>query len=889
MTPPRLARLWVRFVAPPEIRQAILDDLDEILNANRDGMRSTPIRARLRYWREAARGTPHLLRLRIMPIRKPAIDWFWRDIRHAWRGLRREPTFTLAATLTLALGVATTTTVFSVADAELWKPLPLPDPEQLVLLRSHGARARADGISGAELLDWRIAAPAFSDLAGKSDTTRRVLQLDTAASVLVTRVTGNYFTALGRRAIAGRTFTADDARGSHLAVLTDRTWRRLFATDPAIAGRPIALDGVTFVVAGVVPVNDSLGGDPDLFVAIDETDAAFLDRTKPSFYNIIGRLRAAVDPGVGRDQLQAVVSERGGPAPGTRRSHSVEIEDLGRSFAGANQRPLYFFLGASLIVLLLSAVNVTTLLLVRAVRRTREFALRSALGGGRGALARQLLVEGAWLAAPAGAAALLMTRWAVGLFTGLLPADFFMRGTAIPVDLRVGGFALAVTAVPALAFALTPLVITRRVELSSALGPGARVGRSAAEGRLRGLLLATQIALTVVLLTGAGLFLKSFAALTRVPLGFDPSNALAVSATVSGPRYASEEAIRSYADRMVDAARAIPAVKDAAIGTSSPLGSGPIVRFVAAEQPRPRGGEEPDAILRAVDSSYFRALGVRIVRGRAFSSQDVAGAPRVVIVNESVARELFGDGNPIGRVIELLPGGRAPWTDRPGPLVIVGVLATVKDVGLNEVEFGNLYVPFAQTPAPRMELIVRSGLPAADLAESIRQAVARIDPAVPVTSVTSFERRVAIALQGDRFNLLLISSFAGVALLLAAVGVYGAVAYHVEARTRELGVRLALGAQRARLVGAAVWQTGRLAVVGASLGIVAAVATARVIGDALYLVPGSHNGLLYGVSTTDPVMLGMAFTGTIAIALVAGVIPARRVTRIDPVQALSSD
>jgi predicted lysophospholipase L1 biosynthesis ABC-type transport system permease subunit len=261
----------------------------------------------------------------------------------------------------------------------------------------------------------------------------------------------------------------------------------------------------------------------------------------------------------------------------------------------------------------------------------------------------------------------------------------------------------------------------------------------------------------------------------------------------------------------------------------------------------------------------------------------------VVIVNESVARELFGDGNPIGRVIELLPGGRAPWTDRPGPLVIVGVLATVKDVGLNEVEFGNLYVPFAQTPAPRMELIVRSGLPAADLAESIRQAVARIDPAVPVTSVTSFERRVAIALQGDRFNLLLISSFAGVALLLAAVGVYGAVAYHVEARTRELGVRLALGAQRARLVGAAVWQTGRLAVVGASLGIVAAVATARVIGDALYLVPGSHNGLLYGVSTTDPVMLGMAFTGTIAIALVAGVIPARRVTRIDPVRALSSD
>ncbi|MGE5835554.1 MAG: ABC transporter permease [Acidobacteriota bacterium] len=887
MTPPRLARLWVRAIAPREIRQAMLDDLDELSNADASAA-AAPTRAYLRYWREVLRGTPHLLRMRLMSARRPALDWLWRDIRHGLRGLRREPTFTLTAMLTLALGVATTTTVFSVVDAELWKPLSFPSPEQLISIRSRAPNARADGISGAEFLDWRARAPAFSDLASERDTTRRVLQLDTAVSVIVTKVTGNYFTTLGRPAIVGRTFTADDARGLRLAVLTDRVWRRLFNADPSIAGRAIALDGMTFVVTGVVTANDSLGGDPDLFVVIDESDPAFLDRTKTSFYGAVGRLRPDVDAEVGRAQIQAVVDERVSPTPGTREIHSVIVEDLGQSFTGSNQRPLYFFLGASLIVLLLSAVNVTTLLLVRAVRRTREFALRSALGGGRAALARQLLVEGALLAAPGAAAALLIAGWAVGLFTSQLTADFFMRGTSIPIDLRVAAFAVAVTATTTLGFVLAPIVIIRRADLSTALGPGVRAGRSAAEGRLRGGLLTTQIALTVVLLAGAGLFVKSFAALTRVPLGFDPSNAIAASATLTGARYSTEAAIRSFADRMVEAARGVTGVTDAAIGTSSPLGSGPIARFVAAEQPRPRAGDEPDAIVRAVGPDYFRTLGIRIVRGRAFRSTDVDGAPRVAIINESVSRELFGDGNAIGRVIELL-GGRAAWTNRPGPLVIVGVAATVKDVGLNEIEFGNLYVPFAQMPAPRVELVVRAGLSAADVADPLRRALAQIDPAVPVTSVTGFDRRVANGLQGDRFNLLLISSFAGIALLLAAIGVYGTVAYNVEARTREFGVRLALGAQQSRLIGAASWQTGRLAIVGATLGIGAALAIARAMGDALYLVPGSHNGVLYNVSTTDPVMLALAFAGTLVVAILAAAIPARRVTRIDPVQALSRE
>ena len=815
--------------------------------------------------------------------------WLWRDIRHGFRSLRREPTFALTAILTLALGVATTTTVFSVVDAELWKPLPFADPEQLVAIQARRPNARAEAISGAELLDWRPSAPAFSGLAGEGQTTRRVLQLGTAESVLVTSVTGNFFTTLGRPAILGRTLRSGDARESRSALLTDRTWRRLFGADPSIVGRTITLDGETLAIVGVVAATDSLGGDPDLFVALDESGSTFLDRTHASFYSIIGRLRPGADPAVARQQLQAVATRQTEAATTDQPDRSIVIRDLREFFTGGNSRPLYFFLGASLIVLLLSAVNVATLLLARAFRRTREFALRGALGGGQMALARQLLVEGALLTLPAVAGAVLMTGWAVGLFTAQLPADFFTQGTSIPIDLRVCAFALLVTGLTTAGFVLAPLAMTRRVELSSALGPGVRAGRSAAEGRLRGVLLTAQIALTVVLLAGAGIFLKSFVALTRVPLGFDPANTLAVRASLSGPRYANDAAVRAYGDRLIETARSTPGVQDAAIGTGTPLGSGPIVPLATAAAPRPRPGEELDAIMRGVSPDYFRTLGIRILRGRGFSAADVTGAPRVAIVNEGLAREAFGEGDPVGQIIELLPGARAPWTNQPGPLVVVGVVGNVKDVGLNEVNFGNIYVPFAQMSAARMELVVRGGISAGDVIAPLRDAVARIDPGVPVTSAATFDERIAIALRGDRFNLLLISSFAAVALLLAAVGVYGAVAYHVQARTRELGVRLALGAGHSRLIGAAVWQTGRLGVLGASLGVGIVLAIARVIGDALYLVRGSHNGLLYGVTTTDPVMLASAFVGVSLVTLVAGAIPARRVTRINPIQALGSD
>ena len=358
------------------------------------------------------------------------LDQLVRDFTFALRGLRREPTFALTAILALAIGVATVTTTFSVADAELWKPLPYPHPEQLVAIysRGPGARAQTDPIAGADLVDWRAGAPAFSDVAATGRTLRRVLRLDTAESVLVNEVTANYFSTLGRQAIAGRTFGSDDARKSQAALLTDRAWRRLFAADASVVGRQLVLDDQPIVIAGIVAVDDSLGPDGDLYLPIDESTAAFSDRAVAMGYGAIGRLQPGAEASVANAQLQATAARIAQAYPEGRTGHTAFVEDLGERFSGYNWRPLYYFLGGAIVVLLLSAVNVATLLLGRAVRRTREFALRGALGGGLRALGRQLFAEGAVIAIPGGALGVVVSEWALKLSRRSCPRTSLSAG-----------------------------------------------------------------------------------------------------------------------------------------------------------------------------------------------------------------------------------------------------------------------------------------------------------------------------------------------------------------------------------------------------------------------------------------------------------------------------
>ena len=820
------------------------------------------------------------------------IERVWCDVRYGVRALRREPAFAATALLTLTLGIATTTTVFSVVDAELWRPLPFPEPSQLIVASSikPGPRGEHESLSGPDFLDWQ-AQSRLAEYAAEASWGRRTLQRGRVESVLVQAVTPNYFDVLNHAPRIGRAFTqARDAHGG-AAVLSDAGWRRLFDADPGIPGTVIRIDGEDYTIVGVnAGQHFEMGREPDLFVTIDPTAGEYRDRDTRRL-TVVGRVRAGATPAQAQAELQAITARIAAEHPADRTGHGVEVSDLRLSSSGYNWRPLFFFMAAATLVLVLSGVNVANLLLARALRRQREFAIRGALGGGRGTLFRQLVVEGSLLAIPSAAAGALLAQWALQVFAAQIPEEYLARGGQFTLNGRVTMFVALISGVTTVLLSLAPMIFARRIDLNLMLGQGARTaGGSRRQVRLRNGLLIGQLTMTLVLLAGAGVFATSFLRLVQVPLGFDPRDLLSVKVALTGPRYSAGDApLRAFADLLLEKAGGTAGVSKAAIATSSALDSGPTVRLVAAERPRPAPGDEPSAIIRGVTAGYFDTLGIALRAGRPFATTDVDGAPRVAIINEYLASRLFPGENAVGQRIDLVPGARTPWTRRPGIVVVIGVVPAVKDVGVNEVEFGNIYVPFAQAPSSRVELIVKTAVPAASLTAALKASVEHIDPALPISRVETFAARVDSVLQGDRFNALLIAAFAGVGILLAAVGVYGAMACAVQERTREFGVRLALGQQPGAIVRATLRESARFGVYGGTIGVALVLIIARILGNALYLVRGEHTGLLYGVTTTEPIALAGAVAGLIVVATCSGVVPARQAARMDPLIALRTD
>jgi putative ABC transport system permease protein len=805
------------------------------------------------------------------------IERSFQHVRYGMRGLRREPVFAMTTLLTLALGTAATTTVFSVVDAELWRPLPYQRPHELLAAGSRAPDSQlTDGISLEEFQAWRQRVTAFSSLTPHAIGARRIAQLGYAESFLTNEVTGDYFTTLGLRPLAGRLFTRAD--GSDVAVLTQRGWRRVFNDDPAAVGRSFQLDDRAVTIIGVVANDDAMGPDRELYVPIDERSP----QRGPQFYSVIGRLRPGASAVEAIQQLQAAIDEHA-TIDAARRGHRAFAEDLSAYYRRTNAQPLYFFLGASLLVLLLTIANVAGLMVSRAIRRTPEFAVRSAIGGGSRTLTAQLVVEGALIAVPGCAIGLALTYAATRLLGQFVPDEFLYRGTQIAIDVRVVLATTIVALITTAGLAIVPLGIIRRAGERAVLGAGHRTGEAPSAARSRRFLLIGQLAMTVTLLAGAGVFVKSYLALMQVPLGFDPANAWSVRIAMSGGRFDSAEAVRAYADDVEARLRRVPGIEHVAAASTSPLRSG----WLAMVKPSAAAPETPEAraILRVVGADYFRATGTAIIRGRGISSDDRPGSPAVAVVNEELVRRAFGTADPLGRTIDVNTM-RAPVSGQRG-VTIVGVAASVKETGLNEVSFADVYLPFAQHPQSNIEFIVRGRGTNAVMNGALRAAAT--DPLVPVTGVTSMQDRVDQALQDERFNLLVVGAFAVLALLTAAIGVYGAMAYAVSARWRELGVRMALGASPRALLRGALWQSARLALIAGAMGLTGAFLFARWVGDGLYLVPGKHNGMLYNTRVDDPAALTSALLVIVTLALVAGAVPARRASRIDPVQALRAD
>ncbi len=822
----------------------------------------------------------------------PSIEQIWRDARHGARMLRAHPTFAAAAILTLAVGIGATATALTVVDAELWRPLPFPEADRLVAIHTTGQERSAtnDPVSVPDFLDWQSQSRAFEELAAFRWTSRHVLRGGEAAeSVRVMPVTPNFFTALRRMPALGRSFDPEDRGSSRPVMLSDGGWRRLFAADPQVVGRTIALDDEPHVVIGVsAPDRLEFVDDPDLFQFINLATTAAGDRRVRDLVTI-GRLKKGVSRGAAETELRTVAKRLADDYPADHAGRGVRVDGLREAHTGWNWRPLIVFLGSAVVVLLLSCANVANLLLARAVDRRREFAIRGALGGGRTALVRQLVVEGALLALPGAGAGILLAAWALALVSAWLPPGYVGRGGQFALDLRVLVPTIAAASLTAIVFGLAPAFFTGRRDLTSTLTQGGRtIAGSPAEQRARHALVVAEVTLALVMVVGAGLFLNSFARLTQLPLGFDASNRLMMRIPVLGARYAETSQLAAFSESLVDEIRALPGVVLAAIGSSAPLEGTDGTSFVVAGQ-RPASGEDtPRGLIRAVTPAYFRTLDIRLIAGRAFTARDVDGVPRVAVINERLARRFFAGENPVGRALVLQPRASLRWV-KSGTVEIVGIVSNIKDVGLNEVDFNNIYVPFAQSPASSIKLIVSTGVPAESVVEEVRGAVHRLDSNLPVVGIETMAQRVRGAMRSDRFNLALVGAFAAIALALASVGIYGVMAHAVAQRTQEFGVRLALGAGRADILRLALGQSVGLGLLGTALGLCASLALARALGNALYLVQGQHEGLVYGVTLTDPLTLSCACLTLLGVAALAGLIPARRATRVDPVIALRAE
>ena len=818
----------------------------------------------------------------------------WQDLRYGVRLLRKHPGFTAVAVLTLALGIGANTEVFSVVEAELWKPLPFPDAERVVgVFGVNLKRPSQEGsVSVPDFLDLRSQNHVFDDLAAFRWSESHNLTADEMPErVTATAVSSNFFETLQISPALGRVFDATEERiGQHqVAMLSHAIWQKHFNADPNLIGQTIALDGAPYTVIGIAPAELRLEfmSDPDLYVPItfDSTESTMRsERT----LNAIARLKPGVSVADAKADLVTIAQRLAEQYPKANEDRGVQVKNLREAYTGYAWRALFFFMGAAGLILLIACANIANLLLSRALTRQREFAIRAALGASRNAVIRQLLVESVLLALPGGALGILLAAWGTSVFSALAPSDYLSRASQIELDARVFVFAVVVSLATAILFGLVPAVFASRVDLNAALKQGSRsLSGNPGHRRARKILVVAEVALAFALLFGAGLFVNSYVRLRQSPLGFDPSDLLTMRISLRGQQYSGPQPVALFYQHLLERVRAVPGVRAATITSSVPLRGGEWTNFALADGPQPVPGEEKRALIRITASEYFSLLKTRVLAGRSFSDQDSEGAAPVALINENLARHFFPGENPIGKELVILPGGTK--VAGPGRVQIVGLVENTKEVGMNEVAFDSICLPFSQHPAQAMTLVVNTAVPDASIADSIRREVVALDKDQPVYSLATMDARLADSLKSDKFNMILIGAFAGLATLLAAVGIYGAMSYAVEQRTQEFGIRMALGAGRAGIFKLALTQSATLGLIGLGFGLAVSLVLARLFGTAFYLVQGQHEGLIYGVSVYDPLTLTIACALLIGVTLLASYIPSRRATHVDPLVAVREE
>ena len=818
------------------------------------------------------------------------------DIRFALRMLRKSPGFTAVAVLTLALGIGANTAIFSVLEAQIWKSLPFPDSKHLIFVSRTDLKHPDRGfmMSAADFQDWLPEAQGtFSSvLAFQGSDYHTTPGKDTAEMVTARPISSSFFDTLRMPPVVGRSFEPSEQQPGHdhEVILSYSFWKQHYASDPKINGRTIVLDSSAYTIIGVAPagLRFEFYGDPDMYVPLILSNNNSVSRDTSGLL-IIARQKPGVPLSVARAQMDVIAQQLARQYPQHDGGRGINLTSLNHFFGGWHAG-LFFFAGAAGLVLLIGCANVASLLLARGLARQHEFAIRSALGARRSALLRQLLIEGVLFGVFGGAFGVLAAMWGASTLNALLPQDFLYRNAPPRVDGRVLLFAIVISLAAAILSALAPGLFASRVNLTDALQSGAR-GLSGTSGhrRLRSALVIAQITLAVALIFGAGIFLNSFIRQVRAPLGFDPHNLVSLGLTLSDKRYTKPQNLWLAEQQILERVRAVPGIKDAMFASQIPFAGGIVADFTIAGQPAPPVTERRDAFFSSVTPNYFQLLKIPLLAGRSFNGNDMQDSPTVAIVNENFVRHYLGGQEPIGAELNIFDEG----DEAPSPrfrVRIVGVVQNTHMFGPNEVPFDFIYAPAEQVSLTSFNssvfLVASTDLPLGAVLDPIRHQIAQVDRTIPVTHVSTMDQRVADSLQDARNTLILIGIFAALAAVLVAVGLFGAIAYYVEQRTREFGVRIALGATPAHILRHALKQSAALGFSGLLLGVGVSLALGRLLGSALYLVPQEHDGLLYGVSIFDPLTLAAACVLLAGVLFIASYIPARRAMRVDPMVAL---
>ena len=878
-TPPRVAEWLLRRTLPAGTRgQSILGDLvEEWREAG-----ATP-RATLRFWRHAL---SLALRYSVKHDRSHGhppersddmfLDNLRNDLRYAVRSYAKAPAFTLIILTTLALGIGASTAIFSMVNGILLQPLPLPDPDRLVYANEVNGKGVVISMAWPNYVDWRARAQSFQSLANSRDEPYTLTGVDRAQRLRGRRVTGNFFQTLGVSPVLGRGFTEEDDRPNTppAVVISEPFWRTQLGADPAIIGRTLQLNDAAHTVVGVLPRDFQFVRPYDVFVSMGPMagERNLLDRGNHTGFYALGRLKPGVSVEAAGAELRSIAASLEREYPNTNTGVSVRAERLADRLVTDIRLTLLVLFGAVGFLLLIACVNVANLLVARGAARQHELAVRAALGGSRRRLVSQMLVESTFVSIAGGALGVGAGAWLLRALVAVAP-----EGTPRIADVRLDAaalaFAFAAAAICGLVFGALPAFQASGDAGQQVLVRGRAAGFASRSHRLRRGLMVVETALALVLLTGAGLMMRTLHELTQVETGFRSDHLVTTRFSLAGEQWTRPKRVAFY-NELQSRLRAVPGISDAAFTYSLPIdGSNWNSIFIVGDKPVPPRSQLPSAAFTPVSAGFFETMGMRLIRGRFFDGTDSATAPKVTVINESLAKRLWPGEDAVGKRL------KQGWPETPNEWrEVVGVVADVKLNGVAAETPMQAYLPLPQEPPESMAIVARTQGDPAAAGPAIEAAMQQLNKDLPLFQIRTMDDVLGTSLARQRMSMLVFVIFALVALTLASIGLYGVVAHGVTERMHEIGVRIALGAEQWHVVGMIVRQGLSMALVGTANGVAGAIALSRWI-----------QSLLFGVTATDPATLAAVVTVLLAVAVVACSVPAWRATRVDPTSALRAE